>query len=445
MLVNFRFENFLSYDKLAQFSMTIGNTRRHQKQIMKFKDVSLLKFAALYGANASGKSSFVEAIKFSKNLILKGFSETISFDKFCKINKENEMRTTQFEYEIIINEIVYSYGFSINLLEKIIYSEWLYSLIDNKEIEVFTKNLDMTKNVNIININYDFLKLNAKDKGRLDVYMDDYKVVNDSLILSLLNTNKPLFKSINDISIFHLIYDWFDNKLEVISPNESLTDNAMTYFKKEDGLKLAQFLNAFGTGITEICTKVIHEKDLYKEIPSVIVKKIFENILENESDSTHVLLKTSNNIHQLQRINNHIQIETINFKHSTDNVFYSLNEESDGTIRLVEIYDIFASSSEKVFIVDELDRSLHPNLTYNFIQEYLNKNGQGQLIVTTHEDRLLDLEILRRDEIWFVEKQDDGGSSLYSLEKYKERFDKDILRAYLDGRYGSIPKFKFFN
>ncbi|MCZ8537279.1 AAA family ATPase [Paenisporosarcina quisquiliarum] len=442
MLVNFRFGNFLSFNELSHFSMAIGNTRRHPTHVMKFPDISLLKFAVLYGANASGKSNLVKAIKFSKNLILKGVPDTITFDKYSKIDPSNKEKNTQFEYEIVIGKYVYSYGFSVNLFEKKISGEWLYSLKDNKEIEIFVREVNNDKN-NFL-INYEALQLNENDEMRLKVYTEDSKFIFNSLFITELNKNKQPLTNSEDISVFNLIYEWFENKLEVISPDESPSENGITYIKKDNGLALSNFLNAFGTGVKEVCTKEINEKDLYKEMPSMIVKKIIEKIKE-DSETTHALLRTSDNIHEIEKVNNEIQIKTVTFKHSTENVFYTIGEESDGTVRLVEIYDILASNNEKVYVVDEIDRSLHPNLTYNYINEYLKKKLPGQLIVTTHEDRLLDFDMLRRDEIWFVEKQDAGDSKLYSLEKFKERFDKDILKAYLDGRYGSIPEFKFFN
>ncbi|MDW2879558.1 MULTISPECIES: AAA family ATPase [Bacillaceae] len=443
MLVNFRFENYLSFNNLTQFSMTTGNTRRHAKHMIKFDDVSLLKFAALYGANASGKSNLIDAIKFSRKLILNGVPNTIARDKYCKINPSNNTRDTRFEYEIVIDEAVYAYGFSLNLYEKMIKSEWLYSLEGNKEVEIFTRSIDENKST--FNINHQILNLNDKDRLRLEVYIEDSKALFNSLFITDLNKNKQNLKSVNKISILNSIFDWFNNKLEVISPDEATSESGITYIKKDNGLALSNFLDSFGTGVKEVCTKVINEKDLYKEMPSMLVKKILEEIYNEEAEKAQALLRTPYNIHQIERTKEDLIIKTVTFKHSTEDVFYTLGEESDGTVRLVEIYDILASNNEKVFIVDEIDRSLHPNLTYNFIKEYLKKENPGQLIVTTHEDRLLDLELLRRDEIWFVEKQDDGQSNLYSLERYRERFDKDILKAYLEGRYGSIPEFKVFN
>ncbi|MEG0471113.1 MAG: AAA family ATPase [Solibacillus sp.] len=443
MLVNFRFGNYLSYNNLAEFSMVNGNTRRHPKHVMKFKDVSLLKFAAVYGANASGKSNLVKAIGFSKKLVVNGFKNTVTSDKYCKIYPQNKDELTHFEYEILIEGIVYSYGFSVNLYEKVVYREWLYSLANNKEEELFVVELEDGNYK--YEINYDSLGIYGNEKTRLQFYLEDFNVLSNSLFITELNINKKPFLSNNNESLFNLLYSWFREKLEVIAPDESPTESGITYLRKDNGIALSNFLDSFGTGVKEIGTKEIHEKDLYTELPSKVVKKILEEIRGNDSESKHALLKTPNNIYEIENEENGMTIKIVYFKHSSEEVLYSLGEESDGTVRLVEIYDILASDSEKVFVVDEIDRSLHPNLTHNFIKTYLQKENKGQLIVTTHEDRLLDLDMLRRDEIWFVEKQEDGESNLYSLEKFKERFDKDILKAYLDGRYGSIPKFKIFS
>lgn len=442
VLVNFRFGNYLSFDKLNNFSMVKGRARSHPKHIMKFKDVSLLKFAAIYGANASGKSNLVKAIGFSKHLILRGFEDTITTDKYCKIFPGNSEMKTDFEYEVVVRDKVYSYGFSVNLFEKVIYREWLYSLENNIEREIFVRERKGINNT--FKINYEELNLDENDSSRLKVYLEDFKNLSDTFLITELNKNKNPFMNNNELSILNQIYKWFNDKLEVISPDESPKENGITYLRKDNGVALANFLDAFGTGVKEVLTKEIAEKDLYKEMPSMLAKKILEDIRENAEDSTIALLRTPNNIYEIEKSEKELNIRTVTFKHASEDVFYTLGEESDGTVRLVEIYDILASDNEKVFVVDEIDRSLHPNLTYNFIKEFLEKKNRGQLIVTTHEDRLLDLEMLRRDEIWFVEKQEAGDSNLYSLETYKERFDRDILRAYLEGRYGSIPEFKLF-
>ena len=109
-----------------------------------------------------------------------------------------------------------------------------------------------------------------------------------------------------------------------------------------------------------------------------------------------------------------------------ENVFFGIDEESDGTVRILDLLEILISGEGKTYVIDELDRCLHPSLTYQFVHTFFNIARQRniQLIVTTHESRLMDFELLRRDEIWFVNKRNTGESDIYSLEEYNERFDK---------------------
>jgi AAA15 family ATPase/GTPase len=134
-------------------------------------------------------------------------------------------------------------------------------------------------------------------------------------------------------------------------------------------------------------------------------------------------------------------------KHRNDEKLerFELKNESDGTQRIMDLIPIMMDlfNGENVFIIDELDRSLHPNLTYDFIDLFLEKTKgiSSQLIVTTHESRLLSQKLVRKDEIWFAWKDSGGTSSIYSLEEFKVRFDKDIRNDYLLGRFKGVPKF----
>lgn len=119
-------------------------------------------------------------------------------------------------------------------------------------------------------------------------------------------------------------------------------------------------------------------------------------------------------------------------------------QESDGTQRLLDLAPTFLTdnNAEKVCVIDEVDRSLHAEISSYLLNKFVQQSiGQhSQLIVTTHETHLLNLNLLRRDEVWFVNKSTNGHSKIYSLEEYKARHDKDIQRDYLAGRYGALPK-----
>ena len=138
-----------------------------------------------------------------------------------------------------------------------------------------------------------------------------------------------------------------------------------------------------------------------------------------------------------------LKCQTIEFSHGEKDVLFRLSEESDGTVRVLDLLEILLAGEGKTYVIDELDRCLHPSLTYKFVETFLQvaEERNIQLIVTTHESRLLDFELLRRDEIWFVNKNKSGKSDVYSLEEYNARFDQKIDKAYLEGRYGGVPIF----
>ena len=138
-------------------------------------------------------------------------------------------------------------------------------------------------------------------------------------------------------------------------------------------------------------------------------------------------------------------VKRLILEHKGENDFltdFYLDEESDGTIRLLDFVPAFQDllSKNKVFIIDELERSIHPLLIKELVMKFsLDNLSKGQLIFTTHESNLLDQDIFRQDEIWFAEKDENGSTDLYSLSDFKEHKTIDIRKGYLNGRYGSIP------
>lgn len=143
--------------------------------------------------------------------------------------------------------------------------------------------------------------------------------------------------------------------------------------------------------------------------------------------------------------NGKITITTIEFSHENKNIFFDLNEESDGTARLLDLIEIlFKVSDNRIFVIDEIDRCLHPSMTVKIIELFLSraKMRNTQLIITSHESRLLASEMLRNDEICFVSKTKHGASIINPLEKYQLRADKKVYAALFDGTLDAGP---FFN
>lgn len=206
-------------------------------------------------------------------------------------------------------------------------------------------------------------------------------------------------------------------------------------------------LSYFDTGIqgVEGREKIFDFDKILNSVPEEVAEKVKVDI-SNKVEKHPIMMKVGEQIVLLKKDKNgDIKYNKLQLNHGNNDDLFEYMDESDGTRRLFDLIPLlYTNKKRSVIFIDEIDRSLHTNLTKKFMQLFYNltKNTSSQLIVTTHDSNLLDLDLVRQDEIWFVERQQDHSSKIYSLNKFKERFDKKIDKEYLIGRYGAIP---FFN
>lgn len=447
MLIRFNVKNFLSFfaredGKSEEFSMLAGKVRSKKEHILDDEDIKLLKFAAVYGANAAGKSNIVKAMDFMKKTVLRGLPEGHT-EKYCKVDPENKLKESYFEFEIKLDKKYYSYGFEVVLNESKFVSEWLVELTtDNKEKVLFKRD--------IINGKFE-LDGALKTKGLVDkmkVYAEDIKNDSSVLLLSIMNQNKRnLYEEHLSASILKEIYLWIKEDLDINYPDQPISD--YSYMANTENVEeICRIISAFGTGITNFKMVEVPIERITSKLSKKFINDLEEKVVEMKHDDRKkgisIIMRSDKDFFILYvDKQGEFNCKTIEFSHGEKNVLFSLSEESDGTIRVLDLLEILLSGENKTYVVDELDRCLHPSLTYKFIETFLQKAKKSniQLIVTTHESRLMDFDLLRRDEIWFVNKKRSGKTELYSLEEYNERFDKKIDKAYLEGRYGGVPIF----
>ena len=221
------------------------------------------------------------------------------------------------------------------------------------------------------------------------------------------------------------------------------------FLSTENKETISKILSAYDTGITGYSI-VDNTKEMLKaQIPEDMYKSIVSDLLKmkeaKKGDTASIILRSPREffILKLDEDDNLIS-ETLQFSHKASSSTFGIDEESDGTTRLMDLMTVLLDKrDEAVYVIDEIDRCLHPQLTTRFVMDFLYLAGRRniQLIVTTHESSLLDFEILRKDEIWFVNKED-GASQLYPLEDFSERFDKKIEYAYKNGEYKAKPNFE---
>ena len=295
---------------------------------------------------------------------------------------------------------------------------------------------------------------NATINERLKIYIEDIKNDSSILFLRMMNQNKEsLYEAEPEIIVYKRIFNWVKYNLSVNYPDSPITN--YSYLIDGSGVEqVGKLLSAFGTGIAEFAVADIPIEKATIKIPKEIMEEIIENLTEQqkryEKHGIHktpaIMLRSSedNSMFIIQLIDSNVQCKTLEFKHRATDAIFSIDEESDGTIRLLDLVEVLLSEDAgKVYIIDEINRRFHPLLTYKFVEEYLRLAAERniQLIVTTHESKLMDFDLLRKDEIGFIDKDEDGKSTIFSLDSFGERFDKKVCKAYLNGAYGAIPKF----
>lgn len=451
MLIRFNVKNFLSFSnredgKSEEFSMLAGKVRSKKEHIYDDDKIKLLKFAAIYGANASGKSNLVKAMDFMRRTILNGLPEGHT-EKYCKANPNYREKESYFEIEIMLEQKYYAYGFEVILSQGKFISEWLIELTsDNKEKVIFTRDI----------VNGDF-ELNSvlKTKGlvdKLNVYAEDIRDDDSVLLLTVMNQNKKnLYLKYKRAAILKDIYLWIRNDLDINDPDQPISD--YSYMAETENIEeVCRIISALGTGITNFkMVKVPIEKvvsylprEIREQLLSDLEKRLTEFRKEEVSDTKGIIMRSNRDFFILDTDENgDIICQTIKFYHENKSTLFNLSEESDGTVRILDLLEILLAGEGRTYIIDELDRCLHPSMTYKFVDTFLQLATKKniQLIVTTHESRLMDFDLLRRDEIWFVNKKKTGETDIYSLEEYNARFDQKIDKAYLEGRYGGVPVF----
>lgn len=430
MLVRFVVENFLSFEKETEFSMIGGSFKTHPNHLYKIKKINLLKSSAIYGANAAGKSNLIKAIDIMQHIIRKGeLTKNLNDSKF-KLNPDNYTKPISFEIELAIEKEFFNYGFSIQD-DKII-EEWLFETGTAKPKSIFTRKIS--------------------DNGKLEIkFARKYYNPNPSqfnLLIKLLEENLVqenqllLCKKELKISIINKIRFWLENKIVIIFPH-SIFRSFIPIMN--DNLEFNIFTNniikAFDTGVQQLCIEDVGLDELKNAIPP----KDLDTLINQQKNNSFVNIKGKNGWFWVSKQNDKVEIKKLVSKHKSANselVPFEITDESDGTQRLLDFIPMFdlLLKDDVTFIVDEIDQSLHSNLLLTLTSKILSDNTKGQFIFTTHESNLLDLNIFRQDEIWFCEKNNESGASvLYSLADYKPRYDLDIRKGYLMGRFGAIP------
>lgn len=335
-------------------------------------------------------------------------------------------KPTQFEFEFIINNRHFSYGFSYTP-EKIT-EEWLFIIEKSaKETPVFERKVD---NITINN------KLFKSDNHKRLKFMAEDLLANQ-LFLTVVNNRN--IKNMENSGYFIFPFIWFQKKLVILHTSSRFVTWPLLIANSTLKEFMTKLLYDFDTGIVDLDFEEIDLEQFKKGFPKELIEDIFVQLQNND----RVLLFNRNTYQHyiIIKENEAIRALELKTKHKgkVQDTFFTFSEESDGTLRLTDFVPIFLNLDSHVYVIDEFDRSLHSQVLEDFLKAFIQLHHTSQLIVSVHNTNLLHQDLVRRDEIWFVEKDNVGHSHIYSLLEYKPRSDKNLERGYLAGRYGALP------
>lgn len=422
MLLQFSVANFRSIYHKCTFSMLAKNgiTDEPKNNVFQVRNKKILRTSAIYGANSSGKTNLVRAISEMKRHIVGSTKlnegERLNYEPFKLI--ENNALPTFFEAKFIIDTTIFKYGFE--LTSKAIVGEWLYMQSPNEKKE---KILFIRTEEGI-----------AVEADNFPEGVDKEELTNDNrLFLSLCGQLRG--------NISNTIISWFEKEFNIISGIDSqyyLEFSKQMFHDHLAGCEQAyDFLRRLKLGIQSIQTKEVKLGEdiiLPADMPEDVKKKLWAQL----KDETTIKLLSQHHIYN--KDGGIVKTELFDIE----------TMESDGTKKMIQLSGPFFDSltQGKTLVIDELDAKMHPLISQYIIELYNDPKrnpNNAQLIFTTHDTHLLSSRLLRRDQIWFTEKNDTEQTDLYNMMNIKlpdnstPRHDANYGKNYIAGRYGAIP------
>lgn len=445
MLVRFSVENCLSFRDRVELSMIASEeVRDHPEHVIHeggANGMPVLKLGVIYGANASGKSNLVKAMLMARELILKpaGVHQRIDRVPF-KLDPSSWDKPTRFEFEVKLDDRYFAYGFSVTS-EKV-EEEWLFEVGRDVEIRIFERTEGGFEWGEFEFSSQDeksFLEFTAKGTHHNRLFLSECRERN-------VGDNVPAAADILNVLL------WFEFKLMIAFPDRTTYNIAsQVHADKNFQKQLAKYLGCFDTGIERIDIEPI---EVGASAAVKLITKAIEVYIDfgakngdpwNAVPDQFWASNDQGSLSGWKLVSRHHESGG-----SDRGVSFEMSEESDGTRRLMQLVPAMIAMMEGggVFVIDELDRSLHADILHSYLANFLkySTGRSSQLIVTTHDTTLLRQDFLRRDEVWFVEKGKDQSSRLVALEEYKDvDQSKDLQQDYLLGRFGGVPVIRDFS
>lgn len=432
MLLQFTAENFRSISDEVELSMRAsdevpgGDSERARAVVAKpLGDLEVLRCAAIYGANASGKSNLVEAMLVARQLVVHGTSSrgTRLGAQAFRLDTERRTQPSRFEFYVLIDNEIYGYGFAAT--DKLVVEESLTVLVAGEEVELFSRrdgHIHLAAPLVAEQEDPKFVEYVARGTPDNQLFLHEAQLRNIE--------SKPM----------DAVFRWFEAHLKIIKPATKFTqlvDLADT--DPEFREFLLRVVSWADTGIKQVSVdRQRRDDDPAQLLGDVLTAMRHEPTYSIDSAYAETHVPEDGGVNEL----------LLRLRHSDDasHPTFGIEDESDGTRRLLDLAPMLylATKGPTVLVIDELDRSLHTLLAQRFVEMLIeHMPATTQLVFTTHDTNLLDCRVLRPDCIWFTEKGRSGATTLFSLAEFKaaqlEVLSKDLEKGYLQGRFGGIP------
>ena len=432
MLLQFTVENYLSFDEPTTFSMRAGKDKDHLSHLIRVGKETLTKGAAIYGANAAGKSNLVLAMGFARDLIVGKQGASLKDLRPFRLSS-SEGRSSGFHWQFVHEGKLWSYGF--DLTKTAVVEEYLFARDpqSGREKRWFERTTD-TEGATHVKLGADFVNAITKDDAQL-LKLKAPRLDADALFLREILAEK--------IEAIAPVFEWFEDVLLIVRAETIY--NSLLWEARED----TRFLDFLSTQLRDAATGIHHLHPLSATTKDKEVARILagdydvDTLTQGEYISTH----GSNPWTLIGKVKDE-DYEMIGLYacfEEDEKLLSTLAEESEGTQRFIHLLPHFyrLQTRPTVLIIDEFERRLHTLLTQRLLKNALDSPQQNnQFIFTTHDTNLLDSALLRRDEIWFADKNERGASSLASLVEFKVRSDANYEKGYLLGAFDGIPYFR---
>ena len=455
MLIKFSLQNYRSFGRepLVLDMVSSHGVKSHASHVCRpLESVRVLRNAAIYGANAAGKSSVVYGLSFMKAAVLGGMLPQGTLSQYCRAGAGYADEDSTFEVQFTSGGHAYDYGFSCSLKRYSLGSEWLYELGGDRPKVLFER--DHGSDIRLGSELDE--ELAPAERTRFEVYRDDFvSMLGDNaalLFLPVIGIGKQ-YGANSGFSAFATACGWFAEQLLVMgagqpSPTSEFYSNSKTL---DD---VAQVLGSLDTGISGLSKREISLDDLEKYVDFGVAMTVRQFLaapvgVGKGTPLTLTVRTGSSFIGAEKTVGKEPRLTVLDIRHKGSDYGFDFGEESDGTKRLFDFMDIlFSRRDDCVFVIDEIDRSLHPMLTEKLVELFneVHKGGLSQIVFTTHESGLMDFSHFLRDEIWFVDRDERGESHLYSLADFDGvRSDARLAKNYLNRRYGGVPVLEMGN